>query len=116
MSGEQELWDRVKREWVGDAPSHSLKMHVGPLASGATVLADISTAGSIKEQHRQIAGIDMEAYSIFAAGADSVLPRPNVFVIKSVVDFADPEKSDDYREYASFTSARALEEFAKRHI
>jgi len=32
------------------------------------------------------------------------------------VDFADPEKSDNYRDYASFTSAKALEEFAKRYI
>lgn len=117
MCGDQELWDRVKREWtVGTAPSNGLKMHIGPFASGATVLADMSTASNVKEQHRQLAGIDMEAYSIFAAATDSVLPLPKVFVLKSVVDFADPKKSDNYRDYASFTSAKALEEFAKRYI
>lgn len=117
MCGDQELWDRIKREWVvGNVPVNGLKMHVGPLASGAAVLSDLSTAGTIKEQHRQLAGIDMEAYSIFAAAADSILPQPKALVLKSVVDFADPEKSDDYRDYASFTSVKALEEFSKRYI
>jgi len=117
MSGEPELWNRVKREWIfGNCPSNDLKMHVGPLASGATVLSDLRTAGSVKDQHRQLVGIDMEAYSIFAAVADSILPQPKVIVLKSVVDFADPKKSDNYRDYASYTSAKALEEFAKRYI
>jgi nucleoside phosphorylase/CheY-like chemotaxis protein len=117
MCGDQALWDRVKREWsFGNSPSHGLKMHIGPLASGATVLSDMSTAGNVKDQHRQLAGIDMEAYSIFAAAAESVLPQPKAFVLKSVVDFADPEKSDNYRDYAAFTGAKALEEFAKRYI
>ena len=117
MSGDSELWDRVKREWtVGNAPSTSLKMLVGPLASGASVLSDLNTAGNIKEQHRQLAGIDMEAYSIFAAASEAILPQPKALVLKSVVDFADPEKSDNFRDYASFTSAKALEEFANRYI
>jgi nucleoside phosphorylase len=117
MSGDQELWERVKREWtVGKAPSNGLKMHIGPLTSGAAVLSDLRTAGNVKDQHRQLAGIDMEAYSIFAAAADSVLPQPKAFVLKSVVDFADPKKRDDYRDYASFTSVRSLEEFARRYI
>jgi nucleoside phosphorylase/CheY-like chemotaxis protein len=117
MCGEQELWDRIKSEWdLTKAPSTALKMHIAPLASGSAVLSDLITAGSVKEQHRQLAGIDMEAYSVFAAAAESVLPQPKAFVLKSVVDFADPKKSDNHRDYASFTSAKALEEFANRYI
>ena len=61
-------------------------------------------------------GIDMEAYSIFAAAAESILPPPKALVLKSVVDFADPDKNDEFRDYASFTSVRALQEFASRYI
>ena len=95
-----------ERMELDEATSNPLKMHVAPLASGSAVLADLITAGSVKEQHRQLAGIDMEAYSVFAAASESVLPQPKAFVLKSVVDFADPKKSDNYRDYASFTSAK----------
>jgi nucleoside phosphorylase len=117
MEGDQALWDRIKREWsTGNAPSTELRLRVGPMASGAAVLSDLKSAGNIKEQHRQLAGIDMEAYGIFAAAAESALPQPKAMVLKSVADFADPEKSDNFRDYAAFTSVKALEEFATRYV
>ncbi len=44
----------------------------------------------------------METYSVFAAAQESVIPRPTVFAMKSVVDFADDEKDDRYRSTASW--------------
>lgn len=117
MSADQGIWDRIKREWPGGgAPVDTLRMHLAPLASGAAVLSDLQTAGAVKVQHRQLAGIDMEAYGIFASAAESVLPQPKALVLKSVVDFANPKKNDKFREYAAYTSARALQVFAETAV
>jgi nucleoside phosphorylase len=91
-------------------------MRLGPFASGAAVLSDDETAQNIKQQHRQLVGIDMEAYAIFAAASESPMPQPKPFVLKSVVDFADSLKGDSHRTYAAYTSAQALRIFAERFI
>ena len=52
----------------------------------------------------------MEGFGLFYAASNSAHPRPQYTVlIKSVTDYADPEKSDDFQDYAMYTSA----EFAK---
>ena len=33
------------------------------------------------------------------------------FAVKSVSDFGDDDKNDDYQSYASFTSAKVIEKF-----
>jgi hypothetical protein len=49
----------------------------------------------------------MEAYGFYYAAAHSgVEPGPRFASIKSVVDFADGQKSDDYQEYGAFMSAK----------
>ena len=55
----------------------------------------------------------MEGFGLFFAASNCAHPRPQYTVlIKSVTDYADPEKSDNYQDYAMFTSA----EFAKHII
>jgi hypothetical protein len=44
------------------------------------------------------------------------LPRPTPFVLKSVCDFADPDKIDDMQAYAAYTSAKALEVFVQKYL
>ncbi|MND46250.1 5'-methylthioadenosine/S-adenosylhomocysteine nucleosidase [compost metagenome] len=87
-------------------PSYGLAVHVGPVASGAVVLEDPETVVYIKEQHRNTIGVEMEAYGVAAAAAYSSTKPPKTIIIKSVCDFADPEKNDDWQEYAAFTSAQ----------
>jgi nucleoside phosphorylase/CheY-like chemotaxis protein len=107
----------IKANWVGEKPDHELSLLVGPVASGASVLADGSTAERIKtQQHREVLGIEMETYGIFAAAEEATEPRPTVFSMKSVVDFADGNKDDRYQKYAAFTSAQALKHFVENHI
>jgi len=43
-------------------------------------------------------------------------PKPEPLVIKSVCDFADKDKNDGFQEYAAYTSANFLYEYAKRYI
>jgi hypothetical protein len=54
----------------------------------------------------------MEAYGLFTAAETAPRPKPLALCIKSVVDYGDSEKSDDFQDYGAFISAR----FAKTII
>jgi nucleoside phosphorylase len=51
-----------------------------------------------------------------AAAHDAPLPEVKAFVMKSICDFADGEKSDNYQAYAAYTSASALRSFAEKYL
>lgn len=102
---EQSLCTRVRAGWPGRVPEGELKVHLGPMASGASVLAHDQAIGPIVEGHREVIAVEMEAYAVMAA-ADLCGAIP--LVIKSVCDFADAKKSDDWQAYASYTSASYL--------
>jgi len=108
VQADDEFLFQVYREWSGNKPRTNLKLHAGPIASGASVLADEQYFASIKKQHRKLLGIDMEAYGVMAAVEISPFPQPKVCVLKSVCDFADAEKSDDFQQYAAYSSARIM--------
>jgi nucleoside phosphorylase len=116
MSRDQSLLDQIRRDWVGPKTHNVLRMHVGPVASGSAVLADATLAESLIQQHRKLIGIEMETYGVFAAAEESPIPQPAAFSIKSVSDFADSNKSDDFHEYAAYTSAGALMHFAEKML
>lgn len=101
--------ERIRREWPGERPPHAPRVLVGPVASGASVLADAGTLERVVEQHRQLLGIEMETYGVFAAVHDTGAPRPAVFSVKAVVDFADGEKNDEHQGYGAYVSARVLQ-------
>ena len=95
----------IKGEWSEGTPQGILKIHVGPMASGASVIADDDAARSIITQHRELIAIEMEAYAVMAAAEYADDPKPTAIIIKSVCDYADAEKNDDWQKYASYTSA-----------
>jgi nucleoside phosphorylase len=116
LSGTQSEFDEIRREWKGPKQDAVLRMHIGPVASGAAVLQDSKVADSILQQHRKLIGIEMESYAILAAADEAPLPQPKAFALKSVCDFADAEKSDEYQEYAAYTSAETLKVFVERYL
>ena len=77
-------------------------------------MASSETAKFVESQNRKVLGIEMEAYGVFCAAKEVSKPRPEVFVLKSIVDFANAEKVDAYHGYAAFTSARVLRIFVER--
>jgi nucleoside phosphorylase len=98
--------DEIKDKWQGDKPKTSIEVHVGPLASGGSVVEDTSSISEIKNHARKLIGIDMETYGVFYAANNCSKPKPlGAMSIKSVSDFANPNKSDGYQKYASYTSA-----------
>jgi nucleoside phosphorylase/CheY-like chemotaxis protein len=106
----------IRESWRARKPDSALKMVMGPVASGAAVRTDGRVVADVKAQHRKTIGIEMEAYGVMAAAYDAPLPEVHGFVLKSVSDFADQTKSDDYQAYAAYISASALRVFAERFL
>ncbi|MEQ0777693.1 hypothetical protein ABLT15_35850 [Paraburkholderia tropica] len=103
----------IARAW-GDKPTPAnLNIRVGPMASGAAVLATSRAILPIANQNRELIAVEMEAYAVMAAADYGRKPSPIPIVIKSVCDFADAEKSDDWQDYAAFTSARFFDVLVK---
>ncbi len=53
----------------------------------------------------------METYGMFFAARNSTIQNPSAISIKSISDFADEDKDDEFRNYAAFTSARYAYKF-----
>lgn len=108
LSSDKHLLDSIEDGFKFQAgkPSTHLHIHLGPIASVPAVLASTEMVGTIKEHCRKLLGVEMEGYGVFYAASNSARPRPQYTILmKSVSDYADPEKSDDYQEYAMYTSA-----------
>jgi nucleoside phosphorylase len=109
----RDFLDSIKKLWSSDSPDTELNIHIGPLASGAGVIENRKVIDEIKGHSRKLIGIDMETYGVFYSAINCSKPRPySVLSLKSVSDFADPEKNDNYQNYAAFTSANYLYNFA----
>jgi nucleoside phosphorylase len=90
-------------------PTTQLAIHIGPMASVPAVLSCKQEIDKITTHGRKLQGIEMESYGMFYAASSAIKPLPKIVAsIKSVSDFADIKKSDDYQEYASYTSAALL--------
>lgn len=111
-----EFMRRVRANWAGPFPSGHFASHLGPMASGASVIADKSTATLIAEQNRDLIAIEMEAFAVMAACEYASTPPPASIAIKSVCDFADPDKRDDWQKYAAYTSATFADELFRRYL
>lgn len=105
---DENVFESIRSEWDGRCANEKLSLHIGPVASGAAVISDEATINRIKEQQRKIIGIEMETYGVYNASHYSINPKPLFFSLKSVSDFADNTKSDDYRDYAAFTCSKML--------
>ena len=83
-------------------PCHA---YIGPMACGSTVVANRELLEKqIYTQYQHTAGLDMESYAVVYAANHSNDPRPTPIIVKSVCDFADSKKSDDYQRFAAYSS------------
>jgi nucleoside phosphorylase/CheY-like chemotaxis protein len=107
---------RIKQLVSGKKPESELRVHVAPLVSGAAVVADQKTFTSLLTQHRNIHGLEMEAYGVMSAALGNGKPRPIPIVAKAVSDYADADKEDGYQEYAANVSAQFIFEAAQKFL
>jgi len=115
LQADKKMLDEIRGSFHGQKPDVVLRVHVGPLASGAAVLANQQLFENIKQQNRKILGVDMEGYGVMAASSEAVAPQPEAIILKGVSDFADESKDDRYRHYAAHTSANALRILAEEY-
>lgn len=108
--------DMIKTEWLATKPDASLNLHIGPLATMPAVIESVEQIEELKKQSRKVIGLEMEAYGVFYSAAHCSKPKPKAICIKSICDFADEEKSDDYQDYAAYTSAQFAYNLILNHL
>ncbi len=100
---------KIQTAYKGSKSKTILKAKIGPVASGSYVVASKSLLTSIKEPNRKLLAIDMEGFGLYLAC--HYFNQTKALFIKSVCDFGDERKDDNYQEYAAYTSARFLHAF-----
>jgi nucleoside phosphorylase len=113
LSNDARVCQGIVNSWSGEAPPTSLRIHVGPMASGASVIADDKAVRDVMAQHRELLAVEMEAYAVMAAAEYCGGTKPIAFAAKSVCDFADPDKGDGWQRYAAYTSAAFLDKLVR---
>lgn len=113
LSEDLKVIREIRSGWMGRLPEGEFKVRVGPMASGASVLANGETVNEITSQNRDLIAIEMEAYAVMAAAEYSISPKPISIAIKSVCDFADSKKGDNWQAYAAYTSAAFFDQLLR---
>lgn len=93
-------------EELKDSKENEFHLHIGPMACGNSVVANRDVVNKqIHSLFPKTAGLDMESYSVFYVAAHASHPKPKAIVIKSICDYADSQKSDQYQKFAAYTSS-----------
>lgn len=109
--------DSVKSEARVKKPKNKFNIIMGAVATGAAVIADPDKVKEIIDnQVRDLIAVEMEVYGVYYAANWAISPRPQFIAIKSVCDYADAEKNDDFHDYAAYTSVRVFEKMAKEYF
>ncbi len=115
----KEMLNSVVESWNEIHPDKHLTSNLKfcPMPSGASVICDPALFEEIiKPQHRKCKGFDMETYGVYYA-VQYTSTKPIDFIsIKSVSDFADTEKDDNYHEACCYLSSNFLKECIMREI
>jgi len=107
ISIDRKYLDEIYNNWPAHSrPGTALRLHLGPIATGAVVIEDPSVIEMIQSQHRETIGVEMEAYGLALASHISSATPPKTIIIKSVCDFADPDKNNKWQDYAAYTSSQ----------
>ncbi|MEQ1292365.1 phosphorylase [Acinetobacter johnsonii] len=90
------------------------KVLVEANASGGSVLQSTVKMAEIVDTHKNLVGLEMEAYAVYLAASNSRQPQPKFISAKSVCDFGTEDKGDAVHQYASYTSVAFINEFLQR--
>ena len=106
----------IVRSTIG-REDNEFHVHIGPLACGSSVVANRSVVEKqILSLFPRTVGLDMESYSVAFTALNSKEPQPKAIIIKSICDFADNEKSDQYQKFAAYTSSRYAKYLLENHL
>ncbi len=86
------------------------RIHIGPIASGEKVIASDEEVSRLLSSQRNLIGIEMESAGV-ASAAFSALKKIGFITIRSICDFADNQKNDNWHSYAAHAAAACLRAF-----
>ncbi|WP_186204778.1 hypothetical protein [Burkholderia gladioli] len=116
LKRDQEFWGTLAPLALSVKLTNTPKLIIGPMATGSSVLADARVTDRIKQtQHKNVTGLDMETYAVYAATRSSDSDT-KVISLKSVCDKGDKRKNDEYQPYAAEVSARTVARFLEQHL
>lgn len=117
LVNKKEIFDYIRKEFYPKkTPETDLKLHIGPVASGSKVVQNDDIMKEIKSFQRKIIGLDMETHGVMLATRYSIKSKPKAICIKSICDFGDKDKSDDWQKYAAYTSANFTHIFIRDYL
>lgn len=92
-------------------------VHIGPLACGSSVVANRAVVEKqVLSLFPHTVGLDMESYSVAFTCQNCKAPKPTAVIIKSICDFADSEKSDQFQKFAAYTSSGYTKYLLENHL
>jgi nucleoside phosphorylase len=87
---------------------------VGPLATGNRLIRDVDIWDTLAKTERLTYGLDMEAAALSQTGW--VHGVEHAFVVKGVMDFAEPERHRGFRSFAARAAAEVLLRFLRETL
>jgi tetratricopeptide (TPR) repeat protein/nucleoside phosphorylase len=110
----RERINRVLFDHGGQLPEQPpWRIRVGPLATGNNLVRDATIWERLGQSQRHVVGLDMEGSVIgFTAHVQNV----KYIVVKGVMDYADPGRSQGFRGFAARAAAEVLLEFLRRNL
>lgn len=112
LGDDKSLLDRIFQSWKNGRPDERPKVIVEAMASGSAVLQSSRVVASLIEQHKNLVGIEMEAFGVFSAAEYASNPKPKCIVAKAVCDFGDEHKNDKAHDFAAYVSANFIHALA----
>jgi nucleoside phosphorylase/CheY-like chemotaxis protein len=112
----KEYLSQLRNRYEGWRPDSPPDVLIEAMASGGSVLQAAKLMEDVREQHKNLIGVEMESYAVFTAAEYAAEPRPICFSIKAVCDFGDENKNDGAHGFAAYASAEFLYEFSIRHL
>lgn len=101
-------WRRMTDTWPSPLAETQLRVKSGSAASGSAVVGSRRIASQISQRDGSILVVDMESYGFYEACQNTFVKKPKFLCIKSVADFCDAEKDDQFHAGASFYSSVAV--------
>jgi nucleoside phosphorylase len=103
-----DIISKIQNDCKYQKPDVLLKAMMGPLASGSYVISTQAKLDEIKKTQRKLLGVEMEGYGLYYACDHNQDYSVKGVMIKSVSDFGDSSKNDQFQDYSSFTSAQFI--------
>jgi len=102
----------IRQAYLADPhPGQALRLHVGPIATGPWVVENPGIIEDARTRIRKTIGLEMESYGVHTACAETTDPATPFLCVKSICDFATPERAPENFPFAAFTAAKFCEVF-----